>query len=165
MILRVVRPRSLSPRRVLIICVAAFAPTAMLASPAGASCAYDPDALSIRQMIVQGTTGSERFDVLFLGRVIRLHDLGGGEGGPTIARLRVREHPVGFAPQRARVRFWKAPPGTSSSDDFEFRQGVRYAVVAHRRSNGVFLFDGACGQTTRLSRERMRRLIRLFRQG
>jgi hypothetical protein len=164
MILRVKPPRSL-PGRLLIACVAALAPMAMPASPAGASCAYDPDALTIRQMIVRGTTGSERFDVLFLGRVVRLHDLGDGEGCPTIAGFRVREHPVGFAPRRAWVRFWKAPPGTSSSDDFAFRQGVRYAVVAHRRSNGVFLFDGACGQTTRLSRERMRRLIRLFRQG
>jgi hypothetical protein len=164
MSLRVKPPRSL-PGRLLITCVAALAPMAMLVSPAGASCAYDPDALTIRQMIVQGTTGSERFDVLFLGRVVRLHDLGGGEGGPTIAKLRVREHPVGFAPQRARVWFWKPPPGEAVSDNFEFRQGVRYAVVAHRRSNGVFLFDGACGQTTRLSRERMRRLIHLFRQG
>jgi hypothetical protein len=163
MILRATRPRFLRLRRVLIGCVAALAPTTMLASPARASCAYDPDALSIRQMIVQGTTGSERFDVLFLGRVVRLHDLGGDEGGSMIARFRVREHPVGFAPDRARVRFWKPPPGEAVSDNFEFRQGLRYAVVAHRRSNGVFLFDGACGQTTRLSRERMRRVIHLFR--
>jgi hypothetical protein len=148
---------------VIITCVAALAPTTMLASSASASCAYDPDALSIRQMIVQGTTGSERFDVLFLGRVVRLRDLGGGQGGPMIARFRVREHPVGFAPRGARVRFWKPPPGEAVSDNFEFRRGLRYAVVAHRRDNGVFLFDGACGQTTRLSRERMRRLIHLFR--
>jgi hypothetical protein len=155
--------RYFSTRRAIIACAAALAPVTMLASPAGASCAYDPDALSIRQMIVQGTTGSERFDVLFLGRVVGLRDLGGGEGGPTIARFRVRVHPVGFAPDRSRVRFWKAPPGTASSDSFEFKQGLRYAVVAHRRDNGVFLFDGACGQTKRLSRDRMRRLIHLFR--
>jgi hypothetical protein len=148
---------------VIITCVAALAPTTMLASSASASCAYDPDALSIRQMIVQGTTGSERFDVLFLGRVVRLRDLGGGQGGPMIARFRVREHPVGFAPRRARVRFWKPPPGEAVSDNFEFRRGLRYAVVAHQRDNEVFLFDGACGQTTKLSRERMRRLIHLFR--
>jgi hypothetical protein len=143
--------------------VAALVSATMLASPAGASCAYDPDALSIRQMIVQGTTGSERFDVLFLGQAVRLRDLGGGEGGPMIARFRVREHPVGFAPRRARVRFWKPPPGEAVSDNFEFRKGLRYAVVAHRRDNGVFFFDGACGQTRRLSRDRMRRLIHLFR--
>jgi hypothetical protein len=148
---------------VIITCVAALAPTTMLVSSASASCAYDPDALSIRQMIAQGTTGSERFDVLFLGRVVGLRDLGGGQGGPMIARFRVREHPVGFAPRRARVRFWKAPPDEAVSDYFEFRRGLRYAVVAHQRDNGVFLFDGACGQTTKLSRERMRRLIHLFR--
>jgi hypothetical protein len=148
---------------VIITCVAALAPTTMLASSASASCAYDPDALSIRQMIVQGTTGSERFDVLFLGRVVRLRDLGGGEGGPMIARFRVREHPVGSAPRRAWVRFQKPPPGEAWSDNFEFRRGLRYAVVAHQRDNEVFLFDGACGQTTKLSRERMRRLIHLFR--
>jgi hypothetical protein len=157
--------RRLEPRRALIACVAALAASTLLASPAGASCAYDPDALSIRQMIMQGTTGSDRFDVLFLGRVVRVQDLGGGEGGPTIARFRVRVHPVGFAPRRARVRFWTPPPGVGVSENFEFRQGLRYAVVAHRRDNGVFLFDGACGQTTRLSRERMRRLIHLFRNG
>jgi hypothetical protein len=70
---------------------------------------------------------------------------------------------VGFAPRRARVRFWKAPPDEAVSDYFEFRRGLRYAVVAHQRDNEVFLFDGACGQTTKLSRERMRRLIHLFR--
>jgi hypothetical protein len=150
---------------VFIACVAAIALTTMPAPPASASCAYDPDALSIRQMIVQETTGSEQFDVLFLGRVDRLRDLGGGEGGPTIARFRVREHPVGFAPDRARVRFWKAPPGVGLSENFEFQRGFRYAVVAHRRSDGVFQFDGACGQTTKLTRQRMRRLIHLFRQG
>ncbi|MEP6477378.1 MAG: hypothetical protein ABJC60_08915 [Actinomycetota bacterium] len=157
------RQRSVCGPRVLIVCVA-LAFTTVLAVPAGASCVDDPDALSIRQMIVQGTTGSERYDVLFLGRVLRLHDLGGDEGGPTIARFLVREDPVGSAPGRARVRFWKPPPGVGVSDNFEFRPGRHYAVVAHRRSNGVFLFDGACGQTTQLSRHRMWRLLRRFRR-
>lgn len=148
----------------LIVCVAALAPATLLAAPAAASCVDDPDALSIRQMIVQGTTGSERYDVLFLGRVLKLHDLGGDEGGPTIARFLVRDDPVGSAPGRARVRFWKPPSGVGVSDNFEFGPGRHYAVVAHRRSNGVFLFDGACGQTTQLSRHRMWRLIRLFRR-
>lgn len=158
------RRRSVCGPRVLIVCAAALAFTTRLAVPAGASCAGDPDALSIRQMIVQGTTGSEKFDVLFLGRVVGLRDLGGDAGGPTIARFRVREQLMGFAPRHARVRFWEAPAGVGVSESFEFQRGHHYAVVAHRRSNGVFLFDGACGQTTELSRHRMWRLIRLFRR-
>lgn len=151
--------------RVLFTCAAVLVPTTMTAPPAGADCGSDPDALSIKQMIVQGTTGSEHFDVLFLGRVIRLRDLGGGKGGPMIATFRVREHPVGFAPNRSRVRFWRPPPGTGVSSNFEFEPGHRYAVVAHRRTDGAFNFDGECGQTTELSRKRMWRLIHLFRHG
>ena len=145
-----------------IACAAAIAPLIVSASPASAACAGDPNALSIRQMIITGTTGSDRFDVLFLGRVVRLHDLDGEAGGPTLARFRVKAHPVGFAPQGARVRFWKPPPNVSVSENLEFKLGHRYAVVAHRRSNGVFWSDGACGQTTQLSQHRMRRLIRLY---
>ena len=123
----------------------------------------DPDALSIRGMIVTGTTGADGFDVLFLGRVVRLHDVGGGEGGSTLARFLVKEHPVGFAARGARVRFYDPPPGVGVSSNFEFRLGRHYAVVADRQHSGVFDFDGACGQTAPLSQHRMRRLIRLSR--
>jgi hypothetical protein len=148
---------------VFIACAAAIAPLVVSASSATASCVADPDALSIRQMIVTGTTGAEGFDVLFVGRVVRLHDLGGGEGGSTLARFLVKEHPVGFAPRGARVRFYDPPPGVGVSSNFEFKQGRHYAVVADREHSGVFDFDGACGQTTQLSQQRMRRLIRLSR--
>ncbi len=135
----------------------------MAAPSATASCVADPDALSLRQMIVTGTTGAEGFDVLFLGRVVRLHDVGGGEGGSTLARFRVKEHPVGFAPRGARVLFYQPPPGVGISENFVFVEGRHYAVVAHRMHSGVFDFDGACGQSTHLSQDRMRRLIRLYR--
>jgi hypothetical protein len=157
------RPGSVWALRAFIACATAFAPLMVSASPASAACAGDPNALPIRQMITMGTTGSDRFEMLFLGRVVRLHDLGGDAGGPTLARFLVKEHPVGFAPRGARVRFWKPPPNVSASENLEFKLGHRYAVVAHRRSNGVFGSDGACGQTTQLSQDRMRRLIRLSR--
>ena len=146
-----------------IACAATLVPLIVSASPAAAACAPDPNALSIRQMIVTGTTGSEQYDVLFLGRVVRLHDLGGDTGGPTLARFHVKAHPVGFAPRGARVLFYKPPPGVGVSENFVFKPGRHYAVVAHRMRSGVFAFDGACGQTAKLSQERMRRLIRLYR--
>jgi hypothetical protein len=149
--------------RAFVASAVALAATIILVPSARAVCAYDPDALSPRQMIVQGTTGDERFDVLFLGRVVRVRDLGEDRGGDALARFRVREHPVGFAPDRARVRFWRPPPGLSVSDSFEFHRGHRYAVVGHRRSTGVFRFDGPCGQTRDISRQMMWRLIDLFR--
>lgn len=133
--------------------------------PAVADCAFDPDALSIRQMILQRTTGEPRYDVLFLGRVRRVIDVDEGEeGGRSLARFRVRAHPVGFAPRHARVHFYELPPGVGSSASFEFHPGRRYAVVSDPRDDGTFRFDGACGETTKLSEERMHRLIRLDRR-
>jgi hypothetical protein len=49
------------------------------------------------------------------------------------------------------------------SDNFAFRDGRRYAVVAVRRDDGKFRFDGACGQTRRLTPEQLRRLLLLTR--
>lgn len=149
--------------RVLVASAAALAPIAMAVPYAHAACAA-PDALPLRKMIAQGTTGDDRFDVMFLGRVVRVRDLGGDRGGDAIARFRVREHPVRFAPHRSKVRFWRPGPRLSVSDNFEFHRGHRYAVVGHRRSNGVFRFDGACGRTSELSKRGMWRLIRLARE-
>jgi len=162
-LVRVRRPGSVRALRALIACAATLAPLITSTAPASAACAADPKALSIRQMIITGTTGSDQYDVLFLGRVVRLHDLGGDAGGPTLARFHVKAHPVGFAPRGARVVFYQPPPGVGVSENFVFKPGRHYAVVAHRMHSGVFSFDGACGQTAKLPQERMRRLIRLYR--
>jgi hypothetical protein len=129
-----------------------------------ASCAEDPDALTFREMIDQGSTGTEDFPVMFLGVVASWYDLGGrAGGGHAIARLAVAEHPVGYAPLVSDVRFWRNYPGVSSSDEFEFKRDGRYAVIARHREDGTFRFDGACGQTRRLNRERFRELVRYAR--
>lgn len=80
-----------------------------------ATCALDPDdpPLTIRQMIRQGTTGDPPFDVVFLGRVREIRDPG-ERGGDVVARFSVRAHPVGLAPHRSRVRFYRPPPGWDS---------------------------------------------------
>lgn len=148
----------------LLASVAAIVPSILFAPSAGAVCVDDPNALMIRQMIEQGTTGSSRFDVLFLGRVRSLRQL--HRDAYMAAKFRVRVHPVGFAPRGARVRFWNPGPGVGVSDGFVFERGQRYAVVAHRREGRrLFRFDGPCGQTSKLSRAKMWRLVHLFRHG
>ncbi|HVF08867.1 MAG TPA: hypothetical protein VNC60_09845 [Actinomycetota bacterium] len=75
---------------------------------AGLSCVPDDDALSFHEMIDQGTTGKVGYPVMILGVVRSLKDLGGDpDGGRTIARLEVVEHPVGYAPHESRVRFFR----------------------------------------------------------
>ena len=134
------------------------------ATPAVADCVADPDALSFRQMIDDGTTGESRFPILLLG-IVRAHrDLGGDpDGGTTIARVQVVERPLGFAPSTARVRFWKAPPGVGVSANLELDVGRRYALVSRHRDDGTFGFDGACGESRRLNPERFRELVRYAR--
>ena len=133
-------------------------------TPAAASCAPDPDALSFREMIDQGTTGHDDHPIMLLGAVADWYDLGGRPGGGrAIARLAVAEHPVGTAPLISDVRFRREYPGVGSSFEFEFKRDGRYVVIARRLDDGTFAFDGACGQSRRLSRERFRELVRYAR--
>jgi hypothetical protein len=133
------------------------------AAPALAlSCAPDPDALSYTEMIDGETTGKERYPIMFLGIVASVEDVAGGRGGRTIARIAVAEHPVGYTPLVSDVRFWRDPPGVSSSA-FDFRRDGRYVVIARRLADGSFAYDGDCGQTRRLNRERFRELVRYAR--
>jgi hypothetical protein len=127
---------------------------------AQAACAADPDALTFRQMIQQGQTGSD-YDVMILGKAIRIRDVGGGRGGRTIAKLAVAETPAGSAPLISRIYFYRPPPGSVISENFEFHRGKWYVVIAAHRARGGFAFDGACGQTQSVSRERFHRLVRL----
>jgi hypothetical protein len=134
------------------------------APPAVASCVADPDALTLREMIDAETTGETDFPVLLLGIVAGWEDLGGRPGGgEAIARVAVAEHPVGFAPLVSDVRFFRNYPGSSSSFEFELREDRAFALVAHRQPDGTFEFDGACGESRRLNRERFRELVRYAR--
>ncbi len=156
------------PRRALWAATTTAALCALIVgtmvAPAVASCASDPDALTFREMIDQATTGRDDFPTMFLGAVADWYDVGGRPGGGrAIARLAVAEHPVGSAPLVSDVRFRRNYPGTASSDDFEFKRDGRYVVIAHRLDDGTFAFDGACGQTRRLNRERFRELVRYAR--
>ena len=130
---------------------------------AGLSCAPDEDALTFHEMIDQGTTGEDRYPIMFLGVGRSLNDRGGDPGGGrTIARLEVVEHPVGYAPAEARVRFWRDLPG-SESFRFEFKPRGRYVVIAQRLGDASFRFDGDCGETRSVDRETFRELVRYAR--
>ncbi len=144
------------------ILVAAMLSTISVVSvaPAWALSCPDDDALTFQEMIDQGTTGEDRFPLMFLGVGQSLRDMGGDPGGGrTVARLEVVEHPVGYAPAEARVRFWQDLPG-SESFRFEFKSGSRYVVIARRLDDGSFRSDGTCGQTKRVDRETFRELVR-----
>ena len=156
------RRRPLIAAIVLVLLVAGTALWA--APPAVAACAEDPDALALREMIDADTTGEPRFPLLILGRVVGHRDLGGDpRGGDTIARVEVVEHPVGYGPRVARVRFWKAPPGVGAGENLELTIGGRYGLVARQRDDGTFGFDGACGESRRLNHDRFRELVRYGR--
>lgn len=150
------------PAAILIVLVtgAVVWPT----SSAMASCAPDPDALTIREMIDDGMTGEPDYPVLLLGIVADREDLGGRPGGgKALARVAVAEHPVGFAPLVSDVRFVRNYPDSSSSFEFELREDRAYALIAQRRPDGSFDFDGPCGESRRLNRERFRDLVRYAR--
>ncbi len=148
-------------RRPLLALLMAVAATLPAAPVAQAACAADPDALTFHQMIEQGQTGVEDYDVMILGKAIQIRDLGGGRGGRTVAKLAVAATPAGSAPLLTRVYFYREPPRVQSSDNFEFHRGRWYVVIAAHRDGGGFDFDGACGQTQRVSRDRFRSLVRL----
>lgn len=130
---------------------------------AGLSCAPDEDDISFEQMIDQKTTAEARYPIMILGVVRSVKDLGGdADDGPSIARLEVVEHPVGYAPAESRVGFWReSHPSTLYR--FQFRLGGRYVVIAHRNDDGSFRSDGTCGQTKRMTHERFRELVRYAR--
>jgi hypothetical protein len=131
---------------------------------ARAACAPDPDALTFREMVIEERTGVEGYPVMFLGVDVANKDLGGGRGGKTIARFAVAEHPAGRAPLVSRVRFWRDPPGTVTTDHIEFHVRTHYVVIASRRADGTFDSDGGCGQTRKVSRSRFRALVHLARE-
>ena len=133
------------------------------AGPAWAlSCPPDDGALTFHEMIDQRTTGKDRYPVMFLGVVSSLKDRGGDpDGGRTISRLEVVEHPAGYAPPEGRVRFWREFPDQLYR--FQFRAGGRYVVIARRLDDGSFRSDGTCGQTKRINHARFRELVRYAR--
>jgi hypothetical protein len=154
------------PTRLAATLVAASIATLILvASEAQAACAPPgADALTFRQMIEQGRTRVDGFPVMIVGTVVSTRDLGGRPGGRSIAVLTVAAHPTRWAPRMSRVRFWRAPPGVGAGEEFEFREGGRYVVIAARRPDRTFDFDGACGRTRRVTVELFRRLVELAHQ-
>ena len=154
----------MTTRRVLQVVIAIILLVPMWSiRPASASCAADDAALTLRQMIEQGETGETAYDHLFLGRVRRIRDAG-SEGGRVTVRMRVREVPVGDPRRWVGISDWVEPPGVSSSVEFDFARGGRYAVVARLGDLGLFHHNAPCRQTARLSAERFRALIHLTRR-
>ena len=127
------------------------------------SCAPDPDALTLRQMVVQGRTGVPDRPYLLLGRVIEVRDHM-GPGGPAVARLRVWASPAGHTGTYVRVRFQiDKPNGPVVPGEMNYRKGKRYAVVAHRLDDRSFVDDAPCGATRLLGLVKFKHLLRLAR--
>lgn len=146
-------------RRVLTVGLLLSATLTIPASPARALCAPpDPDQLSFRQMIDQGTTGDEAFDRMIIGRVVRVRDRG-EIGGTATAFVAVKAHPTGHVPDVARVRFHENPPGVWGEHTLEFRPGQRWVIIAARLDGGRYGHDGDCGQTQRVGVDRYRELV------
>jgi hypothetical protein len=148
----------------LLVASLVIAALFLQATEALADCAADPDALTPREMIDAETTGEPRYPSLALVVVISHRDLGGRpNGGPTIARVEVVEHPVGFVGRTVRVHFSTAPPRMGVWPSFELKVDGRYALVLRRLADGTHRFDGPCGESRRLNRERFRDLVRYAR--
>lgn len=147
---------------VVVMMLAAFlTPTT---ADAHTSCAYDPDQLTYRQMIRQETTGDNKYPVMFLGKVVRLKDLGGKPRGETIAKLAVAEHPVGFAPLISSVHFYRPPNGGPLiPGQLQFEPRKFYVVIAARRTDGSFDTQLLCGDTRRVSKSKFYSLARFAR--
>ena len=127
--------------------------------PARALCAApDPDQLTFREMIEQGTTGDDTFDRMIIGRVLRIRDRG-AVGGKATAFVRVAADPTGDVPDVAKVRFRRYPPRVWAEHSLEFRVGERWVIIAYRADGGRFHHDGDCGQTERVSVQRYRDLV------
>jgi len=149
--------------RRLMVCLLIGSMLWVIPLPAEASCTADPNALTFAQMIHKKRTGVHHYPVMFLGKVVTVKDVGGRRGGDTIARLAVAAHPVGFAPLVSRVHFYTPPPRIGVEDNLEFKRHQRYVVIAHRRKDGTFDFDGGCGQTRAVSRHAFQKLRQMAR--
>ena len=151
--------------RSLIVAVAmvaaALTPTT---ADARTSCVYDPDQLSFRQVIRQETTGEDKYPVMFLGKVVRLQDLGGKPRGETIAKLAVAEHPVGYAPLISGVHFYRPPKGGPAiAGQLQFEPRKFYVVIAMRNNDGTFDTPLLCSDTQQVSKTRFHSLARFAR--
>ncbi|MEX0753852.1 MAG: hypothetical protein WEA54_01585 [Actinomycetota bacterium] len=125
--------------------------------PASAACAHPERTLG--EIIDSGDTGSTYSDTLFVGRVRQLRR---ARDGMVPARFRVRAVAAGHAADRVTV--WGADPddNMSMSEEVVFRDGGRYVVQGHKLRSGGFT-TSACTHTRRISRERMRELLRRIR--
>jgi hypothetical protein len=136
--------------------------TAALACPAPS-----PGTPTIRQMIVRGSTGNERFPLLLLGRVRGTRDLRGGPNGYAIARFRVVEDAIGRVPGFVRVRFYRPTPadadGELISPHAVLDRGERWGLVSRRRANGTVEFVLRCSDSRSYGTTRFRNLVRLAR--
>lgn len=153
---------ALTRRRLRLPLVVAAALVSSLLTPAAGhalSCAADPDALTYRQMMRKNTTGSGHSH-MFLGKVIDIKDLKPGPGGDKLAKLAVREGPVGRTPVIARVHFWVPGPGLDFPGNFVYRRHQFYVVIADRLKDGTFSDDQPCGQTWSVSRKRFWTLVK-----
>jgi hypothetical protein len=116
-------------------------------------------------MIREGSTFDNYFDRMIIGRVVAIRDPGksGGKARAVVAVL--AQHPTGFVPRVARVRFYQPPPGTSVEDNLVFETGQFWVVIArHLHSDGSYQSDGGCGRSQSVSKYKVIRLLHLYRR-
>jgi hypothetical protein len=134
-----------------------------LAPSAKAACAALPaDSYTFKEMIRHGSTNSDYFDLMMIGKVRAIRDPG-AVGGRAVAILAVRAHPTGWTPLTARVRFYKQKPGSWVEDNVNFRLHDRFVVIAHHLADGSYRHDGGCGDTKRVAESRFESLLFLAR--
>src|SRR5580765_3874671 len=105
-------------------------------TPARAACAAPPaPPPTFHDMVKSGTTFSDFFHRMIVGRVVTIRDPG-KTGGDAIAVVALAAHPTGFVPRVARVRFYRPAHGESVEDNLVFSAGQRWVVLARHLKDG-----------------------------
>ena len=138
----------------------------VLPNPAQAACPAPPGPPpTFKHMIRAGSTFDDYFHRMIIGRVVFIRDPGkpGGDAKAVVAVA--AQHPTGFVPRVARVRFHEPAPGTYEEDKVVFRPGQRWVVIArHLHVDGSYQYDGICGLSRSMSADKFRSVLQLYRR-
>jgi len=152
-------------RRLLVFVLTA---TALFAAPhpAGAACPAPPfPPPTFKQMIRAESTFDDYFHRMIIGRVVAIRDPGKSGGKARAVVAVAAQHPTGFVPRVARVRFYQPSPCTGVEDNLVFQIGQRWVVIArHLHSDGSYRPDGACARSQPVSKHMFRALLQLYRR-
>ena len=154
-----------SIRRLLAFSLVAIAFVAV-PSPAQAACAAPPSPPpTFKHMITAGSTFDDYFHRMIIGRVVAIRDPGRTGGDATAVVAVAAQHPTGFVPRVARVRFQQPRPGSFLEDNLVFKTGQRWVIIArHLHVDGSYQSDGACGLSRALGAHKFRSLLQVYRR-